>query len=101
MAFAVYGRGRASFVGLGEGLNEENTLDSAKFVIGPCTCKVKEQNPGFDLLMSVVWDSVLGEKLVKDVELPPLAGIAKIKLPAKQLAAPDGPLGDLMKELAE
>lgn len=81
MVFPVFGRGRGMYALVGAGINEDNLFDAAKFLIGPCTCKVKEQNPGFDLLMNVDWDSFLGDKVVKDFELPPLVGITKIKPP--------------------
>jgi hypothetical protein len=66
---------------VGEGINEDNLFETAKFLIGPCSCKVKEQIPGFDLLMSVAWEKHLGSAVVKDFELPPLVGITSIKLP--------------------
>ncbi|MEQ9409453.1 MAG: hypothetical protein RIK87_17075 [Fuerstiella sp.] len=52
----VFGRGRALEVipadQIDAGLIEDLTL----FLCGPCSCQVKERNPGFDLLMSVNWD---------------------------------------------
>jgi hypothetical protein len=31
---------------------------AAKFLCGACSCLVKEQNPGFDLLLTSDWDSI-------------------------------------------
>ncbi len=81
MVFPVFGRGRALPALIGAGITADNLREHAGYVIGRCTCKVKEQNPGFDLLMSVSWDSRMGEKLVKEGPGKPLGGIAKIKLP--------------------
>jgi hypothetical protein len=57
MAFAVFGRGRALSPLIGAGINAEHLSGDARFVIGPCTCKVKEQNPGVDLLVVADWDA--------------------------------------------
>ncbi len=57
MAFAVFGRGRALSPLVGAGINAEHLGGDARFVTGPCTCKVKEQNPGVDLLTLADWDA--------------------------------------------
>jgi hypothetical protein len=59
MAFPVYGRGRALWALVGAGITEKNVRDSAGFLVGPCSCEVKELNPGFDLLLSADWDVLL------------------------------------------
>ncbi len=56
MVFAVYGRGRAMPPYVGKGINVENLLDCAVFLAGACSCMVKDQNPGVDLLMQWDWD---------------------------------------------
>ncbi len=57
MAFAVFGRGRALPPLIGKGITPENLSGDARFLIGPCTCKVKEQNPGVDLLVVADWEA--------------------------------------------
>lgn len=57
MVFAVYGRGRAMPPYLGEGITADNLADVAFFLAGPCSCMVKGQNPGMDLLMAWDWDA--------------------------------------------
>ena len=52
--FGLYGRGRALEPYLGDGILAENLLDMISFINGPCSCEVKDQNPGVDLL--VTWD---------------------------------------------
>jgi hypothetical protein len=61
MVFPIYGRGRALWGLIGPGITENNIRDSAEFLVGPCSCQVKEQNPGFDLLLAVDWDVVLSQ----------------------------------------
>jgi hypothetical protein len=55
MAFAVFGRGRALPPLVGRGITPRNIAKEAEFLTGPCTCKVKEQNPGVDLLIVADW----------------------------------------------
>jgi len=58
MVFAVFGRGRAFPPYLGKGVTYDNMLDYFSEVTGACSCTVKDQNPGIDLLMSNNWDAV-------------------------------------------
>jgi hypothetical protein len=59
MAFPVFGRGRALLPLIGPGITAENIRDSAAFLVGPCSCQIKELNPGFDLLLSAFWDELI------------------------------------------
>ena len=64
----VFGRGRALEVIPASQLNADLIHDLTQFLCGACSCQVKEQNPGFDLLISTSWNTILfGE----DAELPP------------------------------
>jgi hypothetical protein len=59
MVFPVFGRGRALLPLIGAGITAKNIHDAASFLAGPCSCEVKEQNPGFDLLLAADWDMLL------------------------------------------
>lgn len=61
IVFPVFGRGRALLPLIGAGITQKNIHDAAEFLVGPCSCQVKELNPGFDLLLSADWDSLLTE----------------------------------------
>lgn len=61
MVFPVFGRGRVLFGLVGAGVTAENIADSAGFLVGPCSCQLKELNPGFDLLNLTDWDRIWGE----------------------------------------
>ena len=39
----------------------------AEFLTGPCSCEVKEMNPGYDLLLAANWNSLAG---YQEVMLP-------------------------------
>ncbi len=59
--FPVFGRGRALYALVGEGINADNIREAVGFVTGPCGCEVKMLNPGVDLLMAVNWDAAVME----------------------------------------
>jgi len=58
MVFAVYGRARALPPYVGKGITRENLLQCIEFVTGACSCTVKEQNPGVDLLVQSDWEAM-------------------------------------------
>lgn len=91
MVFPVFGRGRALWAYIGAGINEENIAEAAQFLIGPCSCQIKRQNPGADLLVTADWEGSL-EGLIetKDVELPPLSGLEGFTVDIDDAAASDG-----------
>lgn len=57
--FPVFGRGRALYALVGEGINAENIRDAIGFLTGPCGCEIKMLNPGVDLPMAVNWDAAV------------------------------------------
>lgn len=59
IVFPVFGRGRALYALAGKGINHETLDEAASFLIGRCSCQVKEQNPGVDLLLAADWESLL------------------------------------------
>jgi hypothetical protein len=78
MAFPIFGRGRVLYALIGAGINAEIVSTACQELVGPCTCQVKEQNPGVDLLMAVDWDRLIESTIDLDRELPPLPGLAGI-----------------------
>jgi hypothetical protein len=83
MAFPVFGRGRVLWALVGKGINGDNVFDSCSFLSGACSCQVKEQNPGVDLVMAVPWeDSIVGRAVV-DKPLPELTGLSALEPAAK------------------
>lgn len=59
LAVPVFGRGRALEVIPGDSLTSELIEQLTIFLSGACSCQVKEQNPGFDLLIKANWDDRL------------------------------------------
>ncbi len=66
----VFGRGRALEVIPADGVDEQLIADLTAFLCGACSCQIKEQNPGFDLLLSADWDT---ELFGENAALPPPA----------------------------
>ena len=64
MAFPVFGRGRVLYALVGSGIDSKTISDASDFLAGPCSCQVKEQNPGFDLLLVHDWSKSIGDTLV-------------------------------------
>lgn len=79
MAFPVFGRGRILEPLIGLGLTYDNVIEHSAYLTGACSCEVKDQNPGIDLLMSMNWDAAMeGSQVIIDKMLPPLEGTAAL-----------------------
>lgn len=58
-AAAVFGRGRVLASWALATLDDQAIEDACLFLIGRCSCRVKDQNPGWDILMNVDWQQAL------------------------------------------
>lgn len=54
--YVIFGKGRCFFPLVGEAINKENIQSQFAYLGGPCSCIIKADNPGFDLLLSTDWD---------------------------------------------
>ncbi|MCK5803602.1 MAG: hypothetical protein KAI66_12250 [Lentisphaeria bacterium] len=75
MTFPVFGQGRALYAIVGRGINPDIITEACLFMTGACSCQVKAQNPGVDLMMTADWASATGFDYEEE-ELPPLSGIS-------------------------
>ncbi len=66
IAFPVFGRGRVLYAVVGQGIAADTIRKASAFIVGPCSCQVKEQNPGFDLLLSCDWADMVGETFISE-----------------------------------
>jgi len=64
ITFPVFGRGRVLYALVGDGIMAETTDTACQFITGPCSCQVKNQNPGFDLLISSNWDDAVAGSMI-------------------------------------
>ncbi len=80
MAFPVFGRGRALYALVDGGIAPDLVEEACMYIAGRCTCEVKDQNPGIDLLMSTNWETVVGESMMAPIEPPSVAGLAAVEI---------------------
>ena len=66
LAFPVFGRGRVLYALVGKGIASDTIRSASAFMAGPCSCQVKNQNPGFDLLLNSNWNKTLGDVLISE-----------------------------------
>jgi hypothetical protein len=83
IAFPVFGRGLVLYGLVGKGIASDTIRAASSFIAGPCSCQVKEQNPGFDLLLDFDWDRAVGDTLISQ----PIPGTGAAP---KLLAIPPG-----------
>jgi hypothetical protein len=58
MVFPVYGRGLVLYAMIGSGIHAATITAAAEFLTGACSCEVKSQNPGLELLLTADWDEI-------------------------------------------
>jgi hypothetical protein len=79
MVFPVFGRGRVLCAYVDNGIYEGPLPQDAEFLVGPCSCQVKQANPGVDLLMAADWEGAIASLAdaapAAALELPPLGGL--------------------------
>ena len=80
IAIPVFGRGRTYFALVGAGINAQNIGDNCRFICGDCSCQVKAQNPGMDLLLAVNWDANISGSAMADQVLPELTGVGGLEI---------------------
>ena len=98
IAIPIYGRGRTYFALVGAGINAETVEENGHFICGACSCEVKRDNPGIDVLMAVNWDDKIHGSVMSDIVLPELTGIGDLEVAAVASAnVPDGTESDLVE----
>lgn len=86
LAFPVFGQGRVLYCLVGEGIATDTIRSASAFMAGPCSCQVKNQNPGFDLLLSADWKKMLGDVLISE----PVKGLNRFGQEPTLLTIPPG-----------
>ncbi|NBV23391.1 MAG: hypothetical protein EBS05_15915 [Proteobacteria bacterium] len=65
---AVFGRGRVLGAWPAADFGDAEIEEACLFLLGACSCQVKRQNPGWDMLMNVNWPEELQAAAVKAAE---------------------------------
>lgn len=86
MALPVFGRGRVLYALIGKGINPGTIEQACRDLTGPCTCQVKDQNPGTDLLMAVNWEKLVIPSTQDEKEIPPLTGLTSFSKQGEEAA---------------
>ncbi len=55
IVFPIYGRGLVMYALVGNGINRRTLNTAGEFLVSPCSCQVKQSNPGVDLLTTFDW----------------------------------------------
>ncbi|MHC4994506.1 MAG: hypothetical protein ACYTGQ_05570 [Planctomycetota bacterium] len=76
----VFGRGRSYFALAGKGISPTQIEANAAFMTGACSCQVKEENPGADLLFAVNWPARVTGSVIPDKPLPELSSLGLLDL---------------------
>ncbi len=97
MAFPVFGRGRALYALVGNGIQEKTILEACQSLLNWCSCEIKALNPGTDLLIFADWSRPYGGRMVEDPELP-LVGLGGF-VPGQAAGSPEAtpPKADVAK----
>ena len=93
IAIPIYGRGRTFFALVGKGINEEMIHENCQFLCGACSCQVKQENPGVDMLMAVDWAGQVVGSAMPDLVLPELTGVGALELAEATTPEPDDGFG--------
>ncbi len=86
-AAAVFGRGRVLGAWPLDQLDDRALEEACLFLVGRCSCRVKNENPGWDLLLNVDWDQALAAA-GKSAAAEPVAVAASVPEVAVEVTAP-------------
>ncbi|MBL9133153.1 MAG: hypothetical protein JNG86_18225 [Verrucomicrobiaceae bacterium] len=94
-AAAVFARGRVLGAWPLDILDDAALEEACMFLIGRCSCRVKNQNPGWDILMNIDWENELQQVSAQNTtvasavpEAPPSAPERSATPEVSQIAAP-------------
>ncbi|MGV3661509.1 MAG: hypothetical protein ACO1TE_15075 [Prosthecobacter sp.] len=79
-AAVVFGKGRVLGAWPLADLDDRSLEETSMFLVGRCSCRLKTENPGWDLLLNIDWESALKA-----------AGEASASTPASQPSGSDSP----------
>lgn len=76
VAFPFFGRARVLPALSGKHLNPQKLYDDCTYLIGPCGCQIKRDNPGYDVVSAVNWDGVITGQYTLSEALPRLTTVS-------------------------
>lgn len=87
----VFGRARVFPPLVGDQIQFEQLLKQAQYICGACSCEIKQENPGGDLLLQVVWPAQLGKMKLRERAVPMLTGLGAFEALAEEPPSEVGP----------
>lgn len=76
LAFPVFGQGRTLYALVGNGIKSKNIETACSSIIGWCSCTIKDDNPGTDLLLKADWNIAIGDSSwIQKEEIPDITGL--------------------------
>lgn len=84
--FPLFGRARALAAMPASTITDSLIEETSRFICGACSCQVKAQNPGFDLLVKADWDSIFGDLKapVPDAPIVPASKPVYVPIPQRK-----------------
>lgn len=77
LAFPLFGQGRILYALVGNGIKSKNIETACSSIIGWCSCTIKDDNPGMDLLFAANWDEIIGDSSwIQPEQFPDITGLA-------------------------
>ena len=77
LAFPMFGQARILYALAGSGIKSKNIETACSTIIGWCSCTIKDDNPGIDLLFSANWDRIIGDSSwIQPEQIPDITGIS-------------------------
>lgn len=67
-AAVIFGKGRVLGAWPLDHLDDRSLEETTMFLVGRCSCRLKTENPGWDLLINIDWEQAL--KAASDIPLP-------------------------------
>ncbi len=83
----IFGRGHVLTAFAGKDLTEERIEEVGQFLCGACSCSLKGQLPGADLLLTADWDALLENRVVRE-DPPALRSLGALAEAARAAATP-------------
>ncbi len=78
VAIPIIGRARAIYPLMNDEITKDSIMDLCYYITGSCSCEIKAQNPGRDLLFAVPWDDIVNQTIGMDDTLPELGGLSEM-----------------------
>lgn len=89
-AAVIFGKGRVLGAWPLADLDDRSLEETTMFLVGRCSCRLKAENPGWDLLLNIDWESALK----KAGEAPASASGPASTSPANSASTPPAPISD-------